>query len=127
MRQNYDSAAVMVPKLLADQRGTVYWEAIAYEWWGHLDALRGQIVSARERWRDAFRLTEGRGLEGTYLARTARRSMAERFLLDDQAQGRKLLADALQRFPLSSMSPLDRPYGHLGDGLGRLGRTVAGP
>lgn len=40
-RSNYDSAAVLVKGLLADQKGTVYWEAIAYEWWGHLDALRG--------------------------------------------------------------------------------------
>jgi hypothetical protein len=34
MRKDYDSATVLVAGLLADQRGTVYWEGIAYEWWG---------------------------------------------------------------------------------------------
>ncbi len=113
MRQDYDSAAVLVEGLLADQRGTVFWEAIAYEWWGHLDALRGQMASARRRWVEAFRLTDARGLEGTYLMRTARRAMVERMLLDDPAQGRRLLDAALARFPLESLTPLDRPYGLL--------------
>jgi tetratricopeptide (TPR) repeat protein len=113
MQQNYDSASTLVAGLLADQRGTVYWEALAYEWWGHVDALRGQLGSARRRWKDAFAHTEARGLEGTYLARTARRSLAERLLLDDPKVGRQLLDDALKRFPLASMPPLDRPYGHL--------------
>ena len=113
MRQDYDSAAVLVEGLLADQRGTVFWEAIAYEWWGHLDLLRGRLASARRRWANAFRLTEERGLEGTYLLRMARRSIAERLLLDDPAQGLRLLEDALARYPLETLQPLDRPYGHL--------------
>jgi tetratricopeptide (TPR) repeat protein len=112
-RQNYDSAAVLVAGLLSDQRGSVYWEAIAYEWWGHLDALRGQLSSARRRWQPAFRLAEGPGMEGTYLMRTARRSMTERLLLDDPATGRRLLDQALARFPLATLKPLDRPYGML--------------
>jgi eukaryotic-like serine/threonine-protein kinase len=113
MAKDYDSAAVLVPGLLADQRGTVYWEGIAYEWWGHLDALRGQMTSARRRWVDAFRLTEARGLEDTYLTRTARRSMVEGLLLGDPASGRRLLDDALARYPLATLHPLNRPYGHL--------------
>ncbi len=113
MRQDYDSAAVLVQGLLADQRGTVYWEAIAYEWWGHLDALRGQITSAHRRWVEAFRLTEARGLEGTYLMRTARRALVEPLLLGDPANGKRVLDEALARFPLETLKPLDRPHGHL--------------
>ena len=113
MQKNYDSAAALVKGLLADQRGTVYWEAIAYEWWGHLDALRGQMGSARTEWKEAFRHTEGQGLEGTYVERTTRRSLTERLLLDDAKTGKQLLDDAVARFPLAKLSPLDRPYGHL--------------
>jgi tetratricopeptide (TPR) repeat protein len=123
MRQNYDSAAVLTQGLLGDQRGTVYWEAIAYEWWGHLDALRGQLESAHRRWKEAFRLTEARGLEGTYLERTARRALAERLIYDDPKIGRQLLHSALQRFPLKSLSPLDRPYGFLAMAYGAAGET----
>jgi tetratricopeptide (TPR) repeat protein len=124
MRQDYDSAAVLAEGLLADQRGTVYWEALAYEWWGHLDALRGQLGSARTRWAQAFGRTEERGLEGTYLERTARQSLTERMLLDDPARGRRLLDDAVKRFPLASLNPLDRPYGLLAMAYAAAGRTA---
>jgi len=109
----YDSAAVLVKGLLADQKGTVYWEAIAYEWWGHLDALRGQMTSARRRWRDALRITDERGMGGAYVLRSARRALGERFLLDDPEAGRQLLDAALARYPLAKLPPLDRPYGNL--------------
>jgi tetratricopeptide (TPR) repeat protein len=110
---DYDSAAVLVKGLLADQKGTVYWEAIAYEWWGHLDALRGQMTSARLRWRDALRITEERGMGGAYVLRSARRALGERFLLDNPEAGRQLLDSALERYPLAKLPPLDRPYGNL--------------
>jgi len=112
-RGDYDSAAVLVKGLLADQKGTVYWEAIAYEWWGHLDALRGQMTSARGRWRDALRITAERGMGGAYVLRSARRALGERFILEDLAAGRQLLDTALERYPLESLPPLDRPYGNL--------------
>jgi serine/threonine-protein kinase len=112
-RGDYDSAAVLVKGLLADQKGTVYWEAIAYEWWGHLDALRGQMTSARRRWRDALRITSERGMGGAYVLRSARRALGERFLLDDPASARQLLDTALELYPLESLPPLDRPYGNL--------------
>jgi eukaryotic-like serine/threonine-protein kinase len=123
MRQDYDSAAVLVEGLLADQRGTVFWEGIAYEWWGHLDALRGQMTSAQRRWAEAFRRTEARGLEDTYLTRAARRSMVERFLLDDPQRGHRLLDEALARYPLDQLDPLNRPYGHLAMAYAAAGDT----
>jgi tetratricopeptide (TPR) repeat protein/tRNA A-37 threonylcarbamoyl transferase component Bud32 len=112
-RGDYDSAAVLVKGLMADQKGTVYWEAIAYEWWGHLDALRGQMGSARRQWREALRITADRGMGGAYVLRTARRAVGERFLLDDPAAARRLLDSALARYPLDQLPPLDRPYGNL--------------
>jgi tetratricopeptide (TPR) repeat protein len=113
MRQDYDSAEVLVEGLLADQRGTVFWEAIAYEWWGHLDALQGKLVSARRRWETAFEITGTRGLRGQYLTRAARRAIVERLLLDDEPRALRLLNEALTQHPLDELPPLDRPYGHL--------------
>jgi len=109
----YDSAQVLAPALLDDQRGTVFWEAIAYEWWGHLEALQGQIGSARDRWTRGFELSMGRGGRGTYLLRMARRVVVERLLLDDPAGAQRLLDDALALNPLEELTPLDRPYHHL--------------
>jgi tetratricopeptide (TPR) repeat protein len=113
MRQDYDSAEVLTAGLLADQRGTVFWEAIAYEWWGHLEALQGKLASAQRRWETAFEITGERGLGGQYLTRTARRAIVERLLLDDELRARRLLDDALALHPLDELPPLDRPYGHL--------------
>jgi len=112
-RGDYDSANVLVKGLLDDQKGTVYWEAIAHEWWGHLDALRGRMTSARRRWREALRITAGRDMGGAYVLRSARRAVGERFLLDDPGAGIALLDAALERYPLASLPPLDRPYGNL--------------
>jgi hypothetical protein len=39
--------------------------------------------------------------------------MVDRSQLDDPALGRRRRAYALARFPLASLNPLDRPYGHL--------------
>jgi len=112
-RGSYDSAAVLVGALLADQKGTVFWEAIAYEWWGHLNAMRGQMQAAHREWLKALKITADRGMGGAYVLRTARRALGERYLLDDPAVGRRLLDSALARFPLAKLPPLDRPYGNL--------------
>ena len=121
-QKQYDSAQVLIPALLDDQRGTVFWEAIAYEWWGHLEALQGQIGSARDRWTRAFELSMGRGGRGTYLLRMARRAVVERLLLDDPAGAQRLLDDALALHPLEELAPLDRPYGHLAFAYAASGR-----
>jgi tetratricopeptide (TPR) repeat protein/tRNA A-37 threonylcarbamoyl transferase component Bud32 len=111
--KQYDSAQALIPALLADQRGTVFWEAIAFEWWGHLDALQGHLESARDRWDHAFELSMDRGVRGTYLLRMSRRAVVERLLLDDPASAQRLLDDALALFPLEELAPLDRPYPNL--------------
>jgi tetratricopeptide (TPR) repeat protein len=112
-RKQYDSAQALIPGLLADQRGTVFWEAIAFEWWGHLDALQGHLEAARDRWDHAFELSMDRGVRGTYLLRMSRRAVVERLLLDDPAGAQRLLDDALALFPLEDLVPLDRPYPNL--------------
>ncbi len=122
-RQDYDSARVLVQALLDDQRGTVWWEAIAYEWWGHLDALSGRFESAQRLWRRAFGLTSEQGLRGQYLLRIARRAILERLLLNDSVRALRLLDEALRLHPLEELAPLDRPYGHLAVAFAAAGET----
>jgi tetratricopeptide (TPR) repeat protein len=112
-RKDYDGAEALGAELMAEQRGTVFWEAIAYEWMAQLDAMRGRLRGAERRWDRALAITAERGLEGQYLLRAARRAMVERLLLDDAARGRQILDEATQRYPLDRVAPLDRPYGHL--------------
>ncbi|MEB3323700.1 MAG: tetratricopeptide repeat protein, partial [Synechococcaceae cyanobacterium] len=112
-RRDYAEAEVLGARLMDEQRGTVFWEAIAYEWLAQLDAMRGRLDPAERRWTRAFEITAQRGLAGAYLTRAARRAITERLLRDDTEPGRAILAEALERYPLDEVVPLDRPYGHL--------------
>jgi tetratricopeptide (TPR) repeat protein len=113
LQKNYAAAETLGTQLMEEQKGTVYWEAIAYEWLAQLDALRGRLVPAEQRWDRAFRITAERDVAGQYLTRAARRAITERLLLDDTLLGRRILDDAVRRYPVEQLAPLDRPYGHL--------------
>ena len=112
-RKDYPEAELLGAELMAEQRGTVFWEAIAYEWIAQLEAMRGRLDAAEQNWARAFDITAQRDLAGLYLTRAARRAITERLLRDDIDEGRQILTDALQRYPLEQVEPLDRPYGHL--------------
>ena len=77
---------------------------------GNLAAMRGQINRAQRDWDRGLSLTAERDLSGRYLARASVRAIVERLLLDDPARARRVLDDALERYPLESLAPLDRPY-----------------
>jgi tetratricopeptide (TPR) repeat protein len=113
LQKDYASAETLGTQLMEEQKGTVFWEAIAYEWLAQLDAMRGRLVPAERRWDRAFQITAGRDLAGQYLLRAARRAITERLLLDDTLRGRRILEEATHRYPLEKLAPLDRPYGHL--------------
>jgi tetratricopeptide (TPR) repeat protein len=112
-RKDYAEAEVLGTELMEEQKGTVFWEAIAYEWLAQLDAMRGRLGAAERRWARAFEITASRDLGGQYLTRAARRAITERLLWDDPARARRILEEALGRYPLARVEPLDRPYGHL--------------
>jgi tetratricopeptide (TPR) repeat protein len=109
-RKDYDTAERLGADLLAEQRGRVFWEATAYEWMGALDAMRGRMASAERAWARALTLTGERGLGGVYLARAARSAVTERLLRDDPARAHRMVDDALARYPLERLLPLDRVY-----------------
>jgi len=109
-RKDYDAVEQLGYALIEEQRGRVFWEALAYLWLGNLAAMRGQMARAQRDWDRALVLTAERDLAGRYLARASIRALAERLLLDDPARARRILDDALERYPLESLAPLDRPY-----------------
>jgi tetratricopeptide (TPR) repeat protein len=112
-RKDYDEAEALGTELMEEQKGTVFWEAIAYEWLAQLDAMRGRLAAAERRWTRAFEITASRDLGGQYVTRAARRAITERLLWDDATRARRILEEALARYPLAQVAPLDRPYGHL--------------
>jgi tetratricopeptide (TPR) repeat protein len=112
-RKDYDTVEQLGYKLIEEQRGRVFWEAMAYMWLGNLAAMRGQMNRAQRDWDRAVSLTAQRDLAGRYLAFASVRAVLERLLLDDPARAREVLDDALMQYPLESLPPLDRPYERL--------------
>jgi tetratricopeptide (TPR) repeat protein/tRNA A-37 threonylcarbamoyl transferase component Bud32 len=113
MQKDYVATEELGQALISAQRGTVFWEATAYEWMATLDAMRGRMDSAEGRWQRALELTAERGLLGQYLLRASRRAVTETLVWDDVSRGLRVLEDAVSRFSLEDLSPLDRPYGQL--------------
>ena len=126
MRKDYDAAEQLGYALMDEQRGRVFWEALAYMWLGNLSAMRGQMNRAQREWDRALTLTAERDLSGRYLARAAQRAIIERLLLDDSLVARGALTDALERYPLESLLPLDRPYGSLASAFATAGDPERG-
>jgi tetratricopeptide (TPR) repeat protein len=126
LRKDYDAAEQLGYALMDEQRGRVFWEAIAYMWLGNLSALRGQMNRAQREWDRSLVLTAERDLSGRYLVRAAQRAILERLLLDDSVGTRRVLGDALERYPLESLAPLDRPYGSLANAFAAAGDPARG-
>ncbi len=112
-RKDYDQTERLGDSLMIVQRGTAFWESTAAEWLATLSAMQGRLDRARDRWGRAFELEVERDLAGQYLFRASRRAVIETLVEGDQTVGRRILAEATGRYPLESLSPLDRPYGHL--------------
>jgi tetratricopeptide (TPR) repeat protein len=121
-RKDYDQAAVLGDSLMASQRGVVAWEALAYEWLASLAALQGRLDLAHRHWARSLGLTAERRLPGAVLTRTARRAITETLLTEDPSAGQRLLDEALARYPLRTLSPLDRPYPMLAMAYAAVGK-----
>ena len=70
---------------------------------GELEAASAYLEQARE-------LNGGRGAAFNYLVNSIQAAWVEAAVQDDPAAGIALIEAALDRFPLDSIAPLDRPY-----------------
>ena len=125
-QKDYDGVVRIGYSLIDEQRGRVFWEAIAHVFMGSLAAMRGQMHQAQRDWDRGLALTAERSLAGRYLSRASGRAIQERLLLDDPARGRRVLDDALERYPLESLAPLDRPYESLARAYAAVGDPERG-
>jgi len=125
-KKDYGAIEQLGYSLIEEQRGRVFWEAIAHIWMGNLAAMRGQMNRAQRDWDRGFTLTAERDLAGRYLGRASIRAILELLLLDDPDRARSVLDDALERYPLESLAPLDRPYESLARAYAAVGDPARG-
>ncbi len=109
----YDAAQEAYRRLADGQSGSLLWVARSSEGLAQLAVLRGKFREAEGHWRDALIATERRGLPGEYLTLASRQALAETIVGGQSAAGVRRIEEALERYPLETLDPLDRPYGNL--------------
>ena len=86
-------------------------------------ATQGEIEAASAYLEEARELNAGRGATFNYLANSIQAAWAKAAVEDDPAAGIELIQAALDRFPLDSIAPLDRPYLQLAEVYAYVGDT----
>lgn len=74
------------------------------------EASRGELSRAASYVEDARAVNAERGIAFNYLANTLQAAWAEAAVANDLPAALALVGAALERFPLASLDPLDRPY-----------------
>ena len=107
---DYDGAEAQIRTLRDSSSGSLSTRSSSDWYLANLARVRGKLAEAESYSRDAMAVAEQRGLPSDYLF-----SAGEVARLDVQFRGRAVggletLANALERYPLGSLAPLDRPY-----------------
>jgi tetratricopeptide (TPR) repeat protein len=85
--------------------------------------LQGRLAEAEREARAALSVAGDRGFATEYLNITVDLTMAD-LLRDAPAAGLRRLDEALRRYPLNEITPLDRPYGGVAYALAALGQPA---
>jgi tetratricopeptide (TPR) repeat protein len=107
-RRDFDSAAIVVKAEaqlpdLAMQEGAI--SALAF-----LELVRGRVAQAEVDSRRAMEIAVRRGLPGSYVSDAVGIGIMELFYRNAPDAGRRIVEDALGRYPLASIPAGDRPY-----------------
>ena len=90
--------------------GNPYWTGVATEGLAALALAEGRFESADAYLAVGLETLVDRGLGGDYVASVASDALARAIVLGDAGDAKRRLDEALARYPLAEMSPLDRPY-----------------
>jgi tetratricopeptide (TPR) repeat protein len=109
-RGDYAAAERHVWTLRGAESGSLYWRGRASRQLAYLAQVRGRLGETERHLRDAMAVEEERGLHAQYLCRAI--DLAQLDLLFRGATDRALqvVEGGLDRYPLATIPPLDRPY-----------------
>jgi tetratricopeptide (TPR) repeat protein len=125
-RGDYATAEAHIRTLLAAQRGNSFAEAVAGATLAQLYAVRGRLAETLRAMMEAFAIQEEGQLGWIKVPRglfeAQERANFELRWYDDAERALAILEEALQRYPLDSLSPWDRGYLDLANRYARVGR-----
>jgi tetratricopeptide (TPR) repeat protein/predicted Ser/Thr protein kinase len=109
-RGEYDVAEAHVRALRDARRGSLYWRARTSGMLADLARVRGRLADAERYLRDAMAANEERGLAAEYLYSAVDLARLDVWFRDARDRGLRQVEAALHRYPLDSITALDRPY-----------------
>ena len=96
--------------LLERWKQSPYWRSGAINWLGNLSRLEGKLVDSEGYVSEAIELDAGRGADSEALETAVQLVWHDAWFRGDRAGAVRRVDDLLERYPLESMPPLDRPY-----------------
>ncbi|MEE8551226.1 MAG: tetratricopeptide repeat protein [Gemmatimonadota bacterium] len=107
---DYEGAAAHVRALRESQSGSLSWRVRTSRELAKLAAVRGRLGEAERHLRDAMTANEQRGSPWGYVSTAADLGVLHAWLRRDADGGLQQVEAALDRYPLDSMTPFERPY-----------------
>jgi tetratricopeptide (TPR) repeat protein len=107
---DYDAAEDRFSTIGEQWAGEPYWEAESAMALARLDAVRGRLAEAEDRVEEAQRVAGGTGNSGQVIDQALLLAFIDMFTRFDPVAAVARLDGVLERHPLDSIDPLDRPY-----------------
>ncbi len=123
MRGDYDVAEAHVRALADAQRANPQWQTRAALELAALDGVRGKLSSSESHLRDAMALSDERGFAAGYLQQVIVLALLSVRFRGEADHGLRMIEEALERYPLESVAPLDRPNTRLALLYASVGRS----
>jgi tetratricopeptide (TPR) repeat protein len=122
-QRDYEAADSFYRRLRREQEGNLEWQARAVGVLAALAETRGRLGEATKFQEEQMRVAEVRGLPRDYLRATVGVARLDLRYRDRPTQALARVQDALVRYPLDSIPPLDRPYLQLAELYASAGRV----
>ncbi len=109
-RGDYDKAEAAVRKLREDRNESLLWRANTSGSLATLARVQGKLEEAERHLSDAMAIEEQRGQATEYLENARDLAWIDIWFRGEPERGLQKIAAAVEKYPLASLDPRDRPY-----------------
>jgi tetratricopeptide (TPR) repeat protein len=110
---DYETAEAHVKALRQAEGADLLWRAATSRMLANMARLRGELAEYERYRRDAMAANGRRGLPAQYVLDAISLGATDAWFHGPSDRAERIVEDALDRYPLESMEPLDRPYMNL--------------
>ncbi len=112
-RFDYAAAQAQVAALREAQRASPLWQLGTSSMLAEIAEVQGRLSDAERHMRDLMRVAEEQGQYGMYISASLKVAFYDAMFRARRERAISVVEAALDRYPLSSIEPLERPYGLL--------------